>query len=503
MFKQLNGQFVLRRMIVPSLLCSSLLGQSQDYTGYRTGNYTGVTGVFFNPANIADSRYRWDLNLVSVNVLGGNNQASFKLKNLSESFNADSLEKQIYGRNAGATNGLMSVNLIGPSLMFNATKKTAIAITTRSRVMANVQDIDGTLLQQVVDGYVSDAGLPYTITSAKNMVVNMNAWNEFGASVGQVLIDKDKHFLKGGLTLKYLAGVGNAYLQLKNLTATINEDNASESAYLSNTTGRIGTGFGGASFDDFEVDDLTSFDSKGFGFDIGFVYEFRPGQARYRQGDNYEWNRAENKYKLRVGVALLDVGSLKYKRDLTRSGAYDMAVTGSERFYLNELSSVDLDDYKQFFDSRPQFFDEVAGSTERDYKVGLPTTLQVDVDYQLHNNFYINAAGQFSMVNSDSKPYNSQYQNAFTVTPRYEARRFGAYLPLNYNELTKFNAGLALRLGPVFLGSGSVLTALLGESRQADLHIGFRIGILHKNKAGKKKVVKEEGKEEKPVENNQ
>lgn len=494
MLKQLNGQFLLRKMIVPSFLCSSLWGFSQDYTGYRTGNYTGVNGVFFNPANIADSRYRWDVNLVSASVLGGNNQASFKLKNLSETFNADSLENQLYGKNAGTTSGLVSVNLMGPSFMFNASKKTTIALTTRSRVMANVQEVDGTLLQQVVDGYTSDAGLPYTITSAKNMFVNMNAWTEFGASMGQVLLDKEEHFLKGGITLKYLAGVGNAYLQLKNLTTTINEDKVTQDAYLSNTTGRIGTGFGGARFEDFEIDDLTSFDSKGFGADIGFVYEFRPDHAAHRQGDNYAWRRDENKYKLRVGVALLDIGSLKYKRDIARSGAYDIGITGSERLYLSELSDVKLDDYKQFFDSRPQYFTPVAGSTESDYKVGLPTTLQLDVDYHLHRGFYISAAGQLSLVNNDSKPYNSQYQHTFTLTPRYETAKFGACLPLNYNELTKLNAGLSLRFGPLFLGSGSVITALLGESKQADLYCGIRLGVLHKNKQGKKKGVKEEKK---------
>lgn len=501
MFKQLNGQFLLRKMIVPSLLCTPFIGFSQDYSGYRTGNYTGVNGVFFNPANIADSRYRWDVNLVSVSALGGNNQASFKLKNLSESFNADSLENQLYGKNAGATSGLMSVSVLGPSFMFNATKKTAIAITSRARVMANVQEVDGTLLQQVVDGYTSDAGLPYTITSAQNMRVNMNAWSEFGASLGQIIMDKDKHFLKGGVTLKYLAGVGNTYLQIKDLTATINEDKISEQAYLSNTSGRLGIGFGGASFDDFEASDLTSFDSQGFGFDIGFIYEFRPDQAKHRSGDNYDWNRNENKYKLRIGVAILDIGSLKYKRDQSRSGAYDIGVTGAEKFYLSELSDVDLDDYKSFFDGRPQYFTPVVGSAESEYKVALPTTMQLDVDYNLYRRFYISLAGQFSLISNESKPYNSQYHNTFTLTPRYETGKFGCYLPLNYNELTKFNAGLSVRFGPVFVGSGSVVTALLNESKQADVHIGIRFGVLHKNKSKKKNAPTEE--EKKAAESNQ
>ncbi|WP_276480070.1 DUF5723 family protein [Paraflavitalea pollutisoli] len=496
MFKQLNGQSFLRKMIVPALLTSSLPVFSQDFTGYRTGNYTGVNGVFFNPANIADSRYRWDVNLFSVSVLAGNNQASFKLSKIGDSFNADSLENQLYGKNAGGTSGAMNVGFLAPSFLFNVSPKTSIALTSRARVMANVQDIDGTLLQQVVDGYTSDAGLPYSITSGKNMFVNMNAWAEFGASVGQVLYDGDKHFLKGGLTLKYLAGVANNYIQLKNFAATINEDKASSRAYLSNTTGRIGIGFGGNSFDDFEASNLTKFESSGFGFDLGFVYEFRPDHAKHRTSDNYGWKRNENKYKLRVGVALLDIGSIRYKRDLSRSAAYDLGVTGSERYYLSELNDVDLDDYKQHFDSRPQFFTPVAGSAENEYKVALPTTIQLDVDYNIHNGFYVSAAGQFSLVSSDNKPYNSQYQNAFTVTPRYESRLFSAFLPLNYNELTKFNAGISVRFGPVFIGSGSAITALLDESKQLDAHIGVRFGVLHKNKAGKKKVKKEKAAEE-------
>ena len=65
------------------------LSIAQDFPGYRAGNYTGVNGVFFNPANLADSRYRFDFNLISVSSFVGNNQATFKLKNITQSFDAD------------------------------------------------------------------------------------------------------------------------------------------------------------------------------------------------------------------------------------------------------------------------------------------------------------------------------------------------------------------------------------------------------------------------------
>lgn len=37
----------------------ALTANSQSCQGFRTGNYTSVNGVFFNPANVVDSRYSW------------------------------------------------------------------------------------------------------------------------------------------------------------------------------------------------------------------------------------------------------------------------------------------------------------------------------------------------------------------------------------------------------------------------------------------------------------
>jgi hypothetical protein len=51
-------------------------------------------------------------------------------------------------------------------------------------------------------------------------------------------------------------------------------------------------------------------------------------------------------------------------------------------------------------------------------------------------------------------------QIAFSVTPRYEGCKF---LSLNYNSLTKFNAGC--------IGSDSVLSTLIGDFKQADVFI--------------------------------
>jgi hypothetical protein len=130
--------------------------------------------------------------------------------------------------------------------------------------------------------------------------------------------------------------------------------------------------------------------------------------------------------------------------------------------------------------------------------VSLPTTLQLSVDYNLHKNFYFSLASQFSFINSANKPFNSSYYSNFTLTPRYEGRAVGLYIPLSYNSLTNLNAGASVRFGPLFVGSGSVLTALLGNSKQADVHVGLRFGGLQKNM--EKKEMRQSEKEMKKAE---
>lgn len=459
------------------LVCSLALtapAMAQDFPGFRSGNYTGVNGVFFNPANIADSRYRWDINFISLGTVVGNNKASFSLKDIGNSFKGDTLENQLFGENAGPSSGTFNLNVVGPSGMFNVGKKMAFALTTRTRTMVTLADIDGKLADKLLSDFEEDASLPYTINSANNMRVSANAWTEFGASMARVLLDKGTHFLKGGVTLKYLAGAANAYLYIDQFKGTINADEVEGDAFLSNTTGQLGIGFGGVKLNDFEAGDLLSFKSTGIGGDLGFVYEFRPGC----EGGNTK-GRDENKYKFRIGAALLDIGSMKYTRDQQRSGGYDIHVTGSEAFYMSELKDAKLDDFKSVLNSHPAYFTAL-GDSSASYKVSLPTTLQLDADYHFCHGFYVNIAGQLSMAKTDTKPYNTQYYNGFAVTPRFETKMLGVYIPVSYNELTKMKAGLSLRAGPLFIGSGSVLTALFGDSKQADVHFGIRFGKLQK-----------------------
>src|SRR6185503_5260429 len=121
-----------------SLIYISLF--SQEFSGSRSGNYTGVNGVFSNPANIADNRYRWNVNLFAFNGNLGNSQGTFSLGNLSTAFGND-VDSFFFGNSNKESSAMGSMDLVGPSVMVNLGKN-SFAITTRARVLANIKDID-------------------------------------------------------------------------------------------------------------------------------------------------------------------------------------------------------------------------------------------------------------------------------------------------------------------------------------------------------------------------
>lgn len=349
--------------------------------------------------------------------------------------------------------------------MISLNKKTSLALTTRARVMVNIHDIDGKLVNAIQSG--NSDNLPYKLASASNQFVSANGWTDFGLSLGQVVLDNGHNLLKAGITFKYLAGYSNNYLQVNNISGTANYD--AGGTYLTSAGGTVQIGEGGADLSKINGSNAFQFNGAGAGADIGFEYEFRTQQSIGK-------NNAAT-YNLKIAVAILDIGSISYKSNPAYTAGYSVNIPGSQKFYVNNLKDSSITGIKNALDQSPYFKNLNQGNAS--YSVSLPTTLVGSVDVNLVSKFYINLDGRIAFHNY-SKYANPYYQNNFTLTPRYEGKFFGAYLPLNINSLTGFNAGLALRAGPLFIGSGSVLTSLFGTSRQADFYFGLHFGALRK-----------------------
>lgn len=116
-------------------------------------------------------------------------------------------------------------------------------------------------------------------------------------------------------------------------------------------------------------------------------------------------------------------------------------------------------------------------SSNQELKVKLPTTINAYADVKVISKLYVSAYWQ-QKVNKDSENDQITAQNIFTVTPRINLGFFEAYVPLSNTEVAGFTGGFGIRLGGFYIGSGSILTALTSDTKQADIYTGFRWAFL-------------------------
>jgi outer membrane protein OmpA-like peptidoglycan-associated protein len=72
-------------------------------------------------------------------------------------------------------------------------------------------------------------------------------------------------------------------------------------------------------------------------------------------------------------------------------------------------------------------------------------------------------------LNKGTKDQNKIHAlTSYTLTPRYDGRWFGFFLPLQMNSYKQFNAGVGVHLGPLWVGSNDIISLMLSD--------GYRYG---------------------------
>ena len=175
-------------------LCFYIGVHSQSYIGYLSDNYSGVNSVISNPANIVDSRFKTDINLVGASALLGTDYYAVGFSELDSDFDFDdeslrtpTTDNNIFG----------NADIMGPSFMFNITPKHSLAIFTRGRMFYNVNEFNGESFELIEDDFENE-NFNY---DEGDVFVTGTAWAEIGLSYGAVLMDKQEHFLKGGISI--------------------------------------------------------------------------------------------------------------------------------------------------------------------------------------------------------------------------------------------------------------------------------------------------------------
>ena len=474
------------------MLMASFAVKAQSYIGFLTDNYSGVNSVISNPANIADSRFKTDINLIGASGFLANDYVGVGYSDLVSSdfdYDTDALLTLSDNNNFSG-----NVDVLGPSFMFNVGRKSSIAIFTRARSFVTGNEFNGESIDDLDDSI--DESQDFLVNEGDFFAAG-HGWAEVGITYAQELMNKEEHFLKGGLSFKYLKGFGNAYVAGRNVTIDYDADGAtlpdnSTIGTLASTGDLI---YGRADQYDVEDYDYEGPDANGFGFDLGFVYEWRPDYEDYvvtgADGEKTVM-KDKNKYKLKFGLSLTDIGAVNYKGSLVDT--YNINNTITQDDYDNIEDSDDLQNLYTF-----------TQATE-DLKAGLPTALHFNADWNIKNHFYLNFNTDISMRSAGEN--NLRTANVLSLTPRFESKWFSFYLPVSSYQYSGLQVGAGLRAGPLYLGSGSLISTFTkNEIQGADVYAGLKIPVYYgqpKDSDGDGIPNKEDGcpKKAGPIENN-
>jgi Family of unknown function (DUF5723) len=453
-------------------------GIAQSYIGYHSSAYAGVYGIITSPADILNHRVRGDLNLVGISTGIGNNTIKFNYKKRNDDNGGVTFPEPI------KKNGKLNFNtdVLGPSVLIRLSDKNAIAITTRARLFTNIHDISTGILNSELPDTIRSQFLGTTLLNS-NMSVNMHGWKEVALTYSRQIANTDFGVWKAGVSVKYLGGIAAVSLSTSKFSFIHDSivdpiDNKKKDALI-NAQGSIILGYT-KNIDSLSGNDFTSFKNKGLGLDVGVSYEFRDEMQVYET----QYSDRTANYIWKVGASITDIGFIRYSRQQTKGIVTNF---NGNTYTIDQLSlPSDSTDVYQIANYYKNLFN--ANTTPPEFTMQLPTTLHLTYDRNF--NKWLGVQGQLNMplVFSKLSRYTGSYNPvAVFVTPRAEIPLGGLYLPVSYNSVSGFQAGAALRLGPLVIGSSSIINSrVLGKTKTADVYFILRVPLFgyreYKNK---------------------
>ncbi len=472
-----------RRGLTLALLAIGLLlspihqAAGQGWIGLSQSNYGGIHNTYVNPSSIADSRHS-----VFLSAFGGdfNFYNTYLQLDLPQapwkpgfSLSNKNLNEQLTG---GPEFASISGELRLPSLQLGLGKGRALAFSNRARSFVQVSNVSENLARLGRYG-LSEAGrlgLANRLLEDNSFNINLNAYHEFALTYAQTLTPNARHFFKVGATVKYLAGLGGGYVLNSGTRYRVY---ARDSIQLD--TPNLSYGFVDyKSYQraGFSVGSLYGAErlGRGFGADLGLTYEWRPNYEKYEYHmDGKDWtDPSRNKYRLRLGLAITDLGSISYASDQYVQQA---TLVNSRVVNLGQLDTIHFNNLQTVRNTARKLVG--LQSEAKSFRTYLPTTLRFSADYRLINHLYAGLLWTQNLLPANT--IGSRSISSLALTPRIEFSHLELAAPIILaNNYRKLQVGAMVRLGPLILGSDNVGgLAGITTTTGADFYFGLTLAL--------------------------
>lgn len=434
---------------------------AQDYHAIAGSNYAGALSVHTNPASILNIPYPWDVNLVGFQAKYQTNA----IKVVDYSLLSSPLNSRFYvssGEFARKGNEQLNLNILNARVALG--KKTAIAFGANLRSFANINAASYNFSDSI-----ETANELFGLNPANNPLeakIRSSNWVELYGSIGRTLFDEPAFRINAGITMKVNRGLGGGRMDITGIYRDREIINGQPQYAL--REGRFAYGYS-RNIDRWDGDrsstenlkELLAASRMGLALDAGLELLIKPaGSSGYMEDEESYYD-----YDWKISASLLDLGYSMYAYSSnSRMGAVPLTGVTADRIdqaFVNGIANMDA-----FSDSVAAVFESTALSGE--YRIWAPSRLVLNVDHFINSAFYINAELSLNVVGllGDKRLY-VKNMNAVRLTPRWETRRLGAYLPLLYNAQNQFWVGAAVKFGPLLIGVHN-LGNILGSKTMAN-----------------------------------
>ncbi|MBE98670.1 hypothetical protein [Flavobacterium coralii] len=442
------------------LLTLAMLGTAafaqEHYSGISTSRRVGLLNANLNPAELTNMQGTYEVNIFNFSINAANNKMTFgDLVGGNDDF-----EEMLFAGNE-PLNMRIDAEILGPAFAMKV-NKWAFGISSAANVKASLVDINTTLGNAVTNGGVESISEVYEILDGDSQRATGVSWGEIGLSAARELFNNERHSVSAGITFNLLFPGTYANMSTSRFSGTIT--NNFGDVELTNAQAQVNFAYSGSLAGDFS--------------DSGNFTEFFAGGLNGLSTDigiNYQWKAIDSTtYKINAGLAIKNLGSMTFKDDNNESTNYTLDVPEGQSLDLNQFEDAESIEEIEDILLASGYLARTGGA--RDFKVKLPAMLTAYADVNVYKKWFITGYVQ-QKLNEDGENDQIVVQNIVSFTPRYSTKFFEAYTPLSFNEVSDFTAGIGFRLGGFFMGSGSILSAALGDTNQADAYLGFRIGF--------------------------
>lgn len=424
---------------------SALKTQAQNYHAINGSAYAVGLNVHNNPASIVNSPYRWDVTVIGMQAKASTNMLLVRKYSL-----LSRVSKSEYLFTTGGfsryADANWSVNLFNAHLALKRSRSIAFGMNLRGYINANSGSYNYSDSILNVGEFLNLNERVESLTAT----MSHSAWIEIYGTYAKTIRETERGRLNAGVTLKLMRGLSGSYVRATNgRFARVGggdpplyriTDIDLQYGYSSNydrwsSEGPASTNIG----------KFLRHTEGGISFDAGLEYLVAPQEVPEYDNDNYY------DYTWKFGLSLLDAGfnQFKFGRE-SRSGSGVQPGITDESINLKIDSTIgSVSTLNDSLSTMLNRFSPLNGQ----FHVFNPARIVINADRFIRRAFYVNAELSLNLSTlAGNERLSVKDMSVLTVTPRWETSRFGAFLPIHYNNHHQLWVGAAIKAGPVLFG---------------------------------------------------